>query len=156
MVEDVVRLMDHLHIPKAHVVGYSMGGMITMKLLTLHADRVISAVLGGMGWLQADSPMQQFWEVIRGWGNSRALVPCMNGFAQLAVTEKEVKAVRVPVTIIVGELDPCRRIYVEPLLRIRPDWPERVVPTAGHITCVMRLGFKAQLVASLDQHSGGK
>src|SRR5690242_19535896 len=36
MVEDVVRLLDHLHIEKAEVAGYSMGGMITMKLLTLH------------------------------------------------------------------------------------------------------------------------
>lgn len=26
MVEDVVRLMDHLHIARARVVGYSMGG----------------------------------------------------------------------------------------------------------------------------------
>src|SRR5215831_9348436 len=31
MVEDVVRLMDHLHIAKAQVAGYSMGGMIAMK-----------------------------------------------------------------------------------------------------------------------------
>src|SRR5690348_2248849 len=34
MEEDIVRLLDHLHIKKAHLVGYSMGGMITMKLLT--------------------------------------------------------------------------------------------------------------------------
>jgi Predicted hydrolases or acyltransferases (alpha/beta hydrolase superfamily) len=31
MVEDVVRLMDNLRIPKAHVIGYSMGAMITGK-----------------------------------------------------------------------------------------------------------------------------
>jgi len=33
MVEDLVRLMDHLKIEKAHVVGYSMGGFITSKWL---------------------------------------------------------------------------------------------------------------------------
>src|SRR5579862_9568187 len=27
MVDDVVRLMDHLHLPTANIVGYSMGGM---------------------------------------------------------------------------------------------------------------------------------
>jgi len=56
MVEDVVRLMDHLHIERAHVVGYSMGGFITNKLVTLHPDRVISATLGGAGWGRADDP----------------------------------------------------------------------------------------------------
>ena len=87
MVEDVVRLMDHLHIAKAHVAGYSMGGMIMMKLLTLHPDRVISAVLGGMGWLQTDTPLQRFWETIRGRDNQKVPVVCPHGFAQLAVTE---------------------------------------------------------------------
>ena len=33
MVEDSVRLLDHLKIKKAHVVGYSMGGFITNKLI---------------------------------------------------------------------------------------------------------------------------
>ena len=50
MAEDVVRLLDHLEIDKAHIVGYSMGGFITLKMLTLHPDRFLSAVLGGAGW----------------------------------------------------------------------------------------------------------
>jgi pimeloyl-ACP methyl ester carboxylesterase len=50
MVEDSVRLLDHLKIERAHVVGYSMGGFITNKLLSLHPERVITATLGGAGW----------------------------------------------------------------------------------------------------------
>jgi pimeloyl-ACP methyl ester carboxylesterase len=50
MVEDVVRLLDHLKIAKAHVVGYSMGGFITLKLLAVHPDRLLSATTGGAGW----------------------------------------------------------------------------------------------------------
>jgi hypothetical protein len=151
MVEDVVRLMDHLHVRKAHVVGYSLGGMITLKLLTMHPERVSSAVLGGMGWLKADSPLQHFWEEIRGRRNTKVPAACVRGIAKLAVTEDQIKAVRVPVSIIVGERDPCRRLYVEPLLRVRPDWPEHVVQGAGHINCVTRLDFKAQLEGALDQ-----
>lgn len=43
MVEDIIQLLDHLKIKKAHIVGYSMGGMITVKLLANHQDRVLSA-----------------------------------------------------------------------------------------------------------------
>lgn len=50
MAHDVVRLLDHLGVEKAHVVGYSMGGFITLKLVTLHPERFHSAVLGGAGW----------------------------------------------------------------------------------------------------------
>lgn len=50
MIEDPVRLLDHLKIKRAHVVGYSMGGYITAKLLATHPDRLVSATLGGAGW----------------------------------------------------------------------------------------------------------
>jgi pimeloyl-ACP methyl ester carboxylesterase len=52
MVEDVVRLLDHLKIPKAHIVGYSMGGAIALKLVATHPERCLSATLGGMGLLR--------------------------------------------------------------------------------------------------------
>lgn len=52
MVEDAVRLLDHLKIKKAHVVGYSMGAMITSKLVATHPDRLLSATLGGSGGLR--------------------------------------------------------------------------------------------------------
>ncbi len=50
MVEDPIRLLDHLKIRKAHIVGYSMGGRITMAIATLHPERLRTAVLGGSGW----------------------------------------------------------------------------------------------------------
>lgn len=53
-VDDVIALMDHLKIRKAHVVGYSMGGFITVKLLTTHPDRLLTATLGGAGWSHPD------------------------------------------------------------------------------------------------------
>jgi pimeloyl-ACP methyl ester carboxylesterase len=52
MVEDAVRLLDHLKLKDAHVVGYSMGSIITGKLLATHPERVRSAVLGGSGGLR--------------------------------------------------------------------------------------------------------
>jgi pimeloyl-ACP methyl ester carboxylesterase len=52
MVEDAVRLLDHLKIEKAHVVGYSMGAMLTSKLMVTHPQRLLSATLGGAGALR--------------------------------------------------------------------------------------------------------
>jgi len=47
MAEDVVRLLDHLKLPKAHLVGYSMGAFIAGKVAAAHPDRVLSVVYGG-------------------------------------------------------------------------------------------------------------
>jgi len=59
-VNDLVRLLDHLQIQRAHVVGYSMGSVIALKLLTTHPERVLSAVLGGGGWRPAASAPPEF------------------------------------------------------------------------------------------------
>lgn len=50
--EDVIRLMDHLGIEKAAVAGYSMGGMITMKLIATHPERLVCAAPCAYGWAE--------------------------------------------------------------------------------------------------------
>ena len=52
---DVVRLMDHAGVERAHAVGYSLGGIIVAKLLTTHPQRFISAVLGGAAYRRSQS-----------------------------------------------------------------------------------------------------
>ena len=47
MVEDVVRMLDHVKVKKAHVVGYSMGAMVAGRLLASHPDRLLSVTFGG-------------------------------------------------------------------------------------------------------------
>lgn len=60
MVADAVRLLDHLGIERAHIVGYSMGAMITDKLLAEHPERFLSATLGGAGWIKANDERAAF------------------------------------------------------------------------------------------------
>jgi pimeloyl-ACP methyl ester carboxylesterase len=54
MVRDVVRLLDHLKIARAHIVGYSMGGSIANQLLVKHPDRLLTVTLLGAGWAGED------------------------------------------------------------------------------------------------------
>ncbi len=49
MAIDVANLMDHLGIDKAHVAGYSMGGIIALKMASIYPDRLYSAVTAGSG-----------------------------------------------------------------------------------------------------------
>lgn len=49
MAGDAAALLDHLRIPEAHVMGYSMGARISVFLALRHPDRVRSLVLGGLG-----------------------------------------------------------------------------------------------------------
>jgi len=154
MVEDVARLLDHLKIDKAQIVGYSMGGMIAMKFMVLHPERTLSGILGGMGWLKSGSPLERFWEKLPGREEGRgAPAACSRGFSQLGVTEDEVKGIKVPVSIIIGDQDPCRKLYVEPLTRVRSDWPVTTIE-GGHLACIVKEGFRDAVKAGVDAHAG--
>jgi pimeloyl-ACP methyl ester carboxylesterase len=56
MGQDVVRLLDHLHIARAHIVGHSMGAGIVAKLLTTNPDRFLTATLSGSAGRQGWTP----------------------------------------------------------------------------------------------------
>jgi pimeloyl-ACP methyl ester carboxylesterase len=59
MCEDVVRLLDHLGIQKAHIVGYSLGGMIVEHLLTTNPERLLTATVGGFGLLRPSPELER-------------------------------------------------------------------------------------------------
>lgn len=54
MVDDIVDLMDHLGVSRAHLVGQSMGGLTILKFVTKYPERVISASPNAIGWERAD------------------------------------------------------------------------------------------------------
>ena len=53
MADDVVRLLDHLQVRRAHVIGYSLGAMIAGRLATGHPERLLSVAY------VAQTPMRQ-------------------------------------------------------------------------------------------------
>jgi pimeloyl-ACP methyl ester carboxylesterase len=152
LVEDVVRLLDHLKIKKAHVVGYSMGGIIGGNFIVKHPDRVLSGTLGGMGWLQKGGLGEWlFAQIGKGEANARALAICGRSLSKLALTEKEIKAIRVPVTVLIGTKDEfVRKMYVDPLQRLRKDWPIVEIKDGDHVFCIAKPQFKEEIKKWLD------
>jgi pimeloyl-ACP methyl ester carboxylesterase len=153
LVEDIVRLLDHLRIQKAHIVGYSMGGMIAVKFMARHQERVLSGVVGGMGWLREGSVLQKLWGRMQGREGGSTPPACARSLGELALTEAELKGIRVPVVVIVGDRDPVKRLYVAPLQRARKDWAVIDIGDAGHLNCVVKAQFKEEIGEWLDKQS---
>jgi pimeloyl-ACP methyl ester carboxylesterase len=151
MVEDAVRLLDHLSVESAHVVGYSMGGMITMKLMSLHGERVRSAVVGGFGWLKEGGRMTDMLDRPTGIGRGAAGTACRKSWPQLALSLTELKSISTPYILLVGERDRIvRKAYVDPLIRAIPSTLVSYVPDAGHMNCIVKDEFKNGILAFLS------
>ncbi len=127
MAQDAVNLMDHLGIPKAIVMGYSMGARIAAFIARDYRDRVDALVLGGLGdrLLQpaglpsgiaealeapnAGTIRDSMGRMFRNFAEStksdlRALAACIRGSRQ-HLTEAEAAAIECPVLVAVGTMD---------------------------------------------------
>jgi len=147
LVEDVVRLLDHLKVSKAHIVGYSMGGIITAKFMAKHPDRVLSGTLGGMGWMKDGGVGQMgFAQIGKDDPNAKPFAICGRSLSKLALNESELKAIKLPVCVVVGDKDDLiKKLYVEPLQEERKDWPVFEVKGGDHISCILKPQFKEEI-----------
>lgn len=64
MADDLLRLMDHLEIGQAHLVGHSTGGAIGQTLAATHPGRLKSLVISG-SWTRADAYFRRVFEARR-------------------------------------------------------------------------------------------
>jgi pimeloyl-ACP methyl ester carboxylesterase len=156
MVDDVVALLDHLNIKKAHIVGYSMGGMIAMKLMATHPDRVLSAVVGGMGWMEKGTLLALFWENWQAAARGQTPAVCAQSLGKLALSTDELASIHTPLVVVIGEKDPVKPLFVDPLHKARPDWPLVVVPNANHTDTVFRPEFKRAIADALAKPTHGR
>ena len=127
MAEDVRRLMDHLDIPHAAVMGYSMGARISAHLALAHPERLKALLIGGLGIhlvegvglplgiadaMEAPSldvltdPMQRMFRAFADATKSdlRALAACIRGSRQ-TLSAAEVGRITVPTLVSVGTKD---------------------------------------------------
>ena len=81
---------------------------------------------------------------------------CGRTIARLALTEEEIKAIKVPISIIVGDEDRLiQKLYVEPLQAVRKDWPVVEIKGANHLSCVAKPEFREEIAKRLGSAHGG-
>ncbi len=146
-----MRLLDHLKIEKAHIVGYSMDGIIAAKFLAKHPDRALSGTLGGAGWLRERSLEQKAFAVGGKDGTPAGL--CFQGLAKLAMTEEELKSIHVPVAMLIGGNDGLKALYVEPAKKAQKNWPVIEIEGANQINCILKPQFRDEIAAWLKKDS---
>lgn len=177
MAEDAFRLLEHLGIAKAHVIGYSMGARIAAFLALAHPASVASLVFGGLGYnmvrgmagtgpianaLEAPSiddvtnptarTFRAFAEQTK--SDLKALAACIRS-SRAPLTREMVGSIPVPVLVAVGEKDVIGG-SAEELAALIPGARAYVIPGREHMKAVGDKAFKTEVLAFLAAVDAGR
>ena len=167
MAEDAVALLDHLGIPEAHVMGYSMGARVGTFMAIAHPDRVRSLVLGGLGigmvegvgdWdpiadaliaSSLDDVTHARGRMFRAFAEQtksdrQALAACIQGSRDLASRE-DVARIEAPTLIAVGTKDDIAGSG-QALAALMPNAEAIDIPNRDHMLAVGDKVFKAAVL----------
>jgi len=172
MVDDVASVMDAAGLSAADVMGYSMGGMLTMGLMMRHPGRVRRAVIAGVGEtyfrdapkrrlaiaaaLEADDPrtltdpVQKQFRLFAGQKGKdlAALAACMR-MERTVYSREQLGTWRAPVLVVCGETD---NLTGNPagLADAFLNGRSVVVPKRDHMTAVGDKVYKQTVLNFLD------
>jgi len=153
MAEDGLRLLDHLGIERADVMGYSMGARITAHMALTAPERMRSMLLGGLGihlvegvglplgiadamevpsLADLTDPMQRMFRAFAEQTGSdlKALAACIRGSRQV-LTREEVATITLPALVSVGTKDDVSGSGPE-LARLIPNAMALDIPGRDH------------------------
>ena len=170
MAEDARRLLDHLGIPQADVMGYSMGARVSAFLTIAHPQRVRRAVFAGLASrmitgvggaeaiaraLEAPSradvmdPGARAFRIFAEQTKSdlKALAACIRSSRE-KITVEELARITVPVLVVAGEKDDVAG-DVETLVKAIPGAEGITLPGRNHMNAVGDRGYKDAVLAFL-------
>lgn len=152
MVEDAVRLLDHLKIRKAHIVGYSMGAVLTAKLLVTHPERFLTATLGGHGGLKEGGDTSSYEQLATSLEQGKGLGPLIARLTppgQPPPTEEQIKIIN---AMILSMNDP------KALAAVARSFKELTVPwdklAANQVPTLALIGEQDPLKKGVDELKG--
>jgi pimeloyl-ACP methyl ester carboxylesterase len=163
MAEDGRRLLDHLDVTRADVLGYSMGARIAAFLTLAHPERVRSLILGGLGinmvrGVVGSGPIAKALEAPRiedvtndtarsfrafaeqTKSDLKALAACIRGPRE-KITPERLATIAVPTLIAVGSNDVIAGSGVE-LATLIPGAQFLDIPGRDHMRAVGDATFK--------------
>ena len=160
MAGDVINLLDHLDVPAAAYVGYSMGARIGLQVAIDRPERLTRAVLGGIGTAGAvdraeqiayalrigeptDDPVAQtFYKFAsaRPTNDLKALAACVVGLKPVSDLERLAK-IQTPILIVVGDRDTIA-LGAPELIELIPTARLVTIPDRDHMSAVPAREFK--------------
>jgi pimeloyl-ACP methyl ester carboxylesterase len=172
MAQDARRLLDHLGIERADLIGYSMGARICAFMAIGHPERVRSAVFGGLGinmvrGMGAPGPIAAALEAAsadavvdasarsfrvfaeRTGSDLAALAACIRA-TRRRITAEELARIAAPVLVVVGSRDPIGG-SPEGLAELIPGGRALKVADRDHMSTVGSKQFKAAALAFLKE-----
>ena len=172
MAGDARRLLDHLRIDRADIMGYSMGARHAAFLSLAHASRVRSVVFGGLGSnmvrpMAGTGPIATALEAasmddvtnatartFRAFAEStgsdlKALAACIRS-ARDPITPEAIAKIACPVLVAVGDSDPIGG-SAEGLARLIPSAKAFVIQGRDHMKAVGDRSYKEAVSAFLAQ-----
>ena len=147
-VEDAIRLLDHLGIERAHVVGYSMGGALTHELRANHADRLLTATFGGIGW-SSESPFDR--EALANALEHGSLEPLIRALTPVGQPQPSAAQIEATNAAILGNND---AIALAALIRAsRPPIPEQSL-RANQVPSIALIGEVDPIIRQVEIMAG--
>ena len=140
---DLLALMDHLQIAKAHLLGFSDGGNLALTFALAHPERVQSLILNGANLEPGGVKLSTQLPIVLGYGCCRLLSPFShkarrNGaLLGLMVNHPHIPpqalaALTMPALVIVGERDMIRDRHSQLIARSLPNAQFVRIPGGDH------------------------